>query len=96
MSFLASAFIPNISCIFDLGAQHCVPAFLHLNTSVISALRKQVKESKETMHDPGQSGLGSAGCGLLVVVVVVVVVVRRGGTLLLSQQMEPPNLQVVL
>lgn len=42
-----------------------------------------MKDSRDTMQEPGQSGLGSAGGGARVVVVVVVVVrgVVRGGTL---------------
>lgn len=38
-------------------------------------IRKHVKESSETMQEPGQSGRGSTGAG---VVEVVVVVVGRG------------------
>lgn len=40
-----------------------------------------MKESSETMHDPGQSGRGSAGGAGVVVVVVVGRWVVRGGTL---------------
>lgn len=45
--------------------------------------RKHVKDSNETMQDPGQSGRGSVGAGVVVVVVVVVVgrCVVRGGIL---------------
>lgn len=34
---------------------------MHLNKSVISALRKHVKLSKLTMHEPGHSSRGSGG-----------------------------------
>lgn len=37
-----------------------------------------MKESKETMQEPGQSGRGSTGAGVVVVVVVVVRGVVRG------------------
>lgn len=75
MSFRDSA---CTSWILVFGAQHLVPDFAHLKTSVISALRKHVNESKLTIHVPGHSSLGS-GAGVVVVVVVVVVAGRRGG-----------------
>lgn len=69
-----------------------MPDFLHLNSSVISAFLKQVKLSKLTMHDPGQSSLGSGG-DVVVGAGVVVVVRGRGrgvaGTRVLSQQTDP-------
>lgn len=42
-----------------------------------------MKDSNDTMQDPGQSGRGSVGAGVVVVVVVVVVgrCVVRGGIL---------------
>lgn len=48
--------------------------------------RKHVKESNDTMQEPGQSGRWSTGAGVVVVVVVVVVgrCVVRGGTLEMS------------
>ena len=85
LRLLEFSFWPSASFINDLGAQHFVPDFRHLNISVISALprplglefchkaftylRKQVKLRYDTMHDPGHSFLGS----------IVVVVVVRGG-----------------
>lgn len=85
------------SWILDFGAQHCVPDFLHLNKSVISAFRKHVKLSNPTMHEPGHSSLGS---GAAVVVGACVVVVGGGGggrfggglvtgAFVLSQQIDP-------
>lgn len=55
-----------------------MPDLAHLKTSVISALRKQVKDNRLTIHVPGHSSRGS-GIGVVVVVVVVVVAGRRGG-----------------
>lgn len=85
------------SWILDLGAQHCVPDFLHLNKSVISAFRKHVKLSNPTIHEPGHSSLGS-GATVVVGACVVVVVGGGGGrfgaglvtgAFVLSQQIEP-------
>lgn len=66
------------SWILVFGAQHLVPDLAHLNTSVISAFRKQVKDNRPTIQVPGQSSRGS-GIGVVVVVVVVVVAGRLGG-----------------
>lgn len=55
-----------------------MPDLAHLNTSVISAFRKQVKDKRPTIQVPGQSSRGS-GIGVVVVVVVVVVAGRLGG-----------------
>lgn len=69
-----------------------VPDFLHLNTSVISAFRKQVKLNKLTMHEPGHSSRGSGG-DVVVGGGVAFVTCGRGlwvdAIRLLSQQTEP-------
>lgn len=38
----SSSFLPKISLMEDLGAQHFVPGFLHLNKSDISAFPEKV------------------------------------------------------
>lgn len=87
------------SWILVLGAQHLVPDLAHLNRSVISALRKQVKDNRPTMQVPGHSSRGS-GIGVVVVVVEAVVAGRRGGgrgrcvvDILESSQQTDPLLQ---
>ena len=97
MSFRESAWT---SWIRVLGAQHFVPDLAHLKRSVISAFRKQVKESSPTMQVPGHSSRGS-GAGVVVVVVVVVVTGRLGGgrgrvvvEILESSQQTDPLLQL--
>ena len=66
----------------DFGEQQVVPFFGHLNSSVVCALPKQVKDKYGAMHVPGHSGLSSGfsvGFGVVVVVVVVVCLVGGGG-----------------